>query len=151
MVKYINPIMSLSSLSEIKLEDLAITSGSTIATFYLIENFIKSAFPENYKEMLSVGLSAASAMTLLAPMISNIHKGISITDGITFDSALIKKMVIAGGISALIFYIIKRAFPTMMDTSVKRYVSAVLSVLSTQMILPKLQSLTANVVSASDE
>jgi hypothetical protein len=34
----------------------------------------------------------------------------------------------------------------MMDTSVKRYVSAVLSVLSTQMILPKLQSMTANVV-----
>jgi hypothetical protein len=128
-------------LSSINVEDVVIQSGSALGMVYLIENYLEKYMPETYSEILKVGLSGATAITLIAPIIQNLKSGAGMFDGIKMDTEILKNMLAVGGASAIIYLLIKNAIPSITQSNAKRYAGIVVSILSAYFVMPKVKSM----------
>ena len=133
-------IMQEQSKSSIDIKQIAIQSGSSIAVFWLIDKMLQSD-NGSYTELLKIGLVGAAGLTVVTPIINNLLNGVSIFNGIIFDKALLYRMLVTGGLSAVLYYIFRYLFSERIDEStMNKYIAVIVSVLGASALEPWLLS-----------
>jgi hypothetical protein len=118
-----------------------VDGGSVVVSLYVIDNFMKSYFPAAYGELLTVGITSASALTVISPLITNVREGRSPLAGINFDKKLFVDMMKYGALTWGIYYLLRMFVPTITNTTLKRYAIIIGSTIGARMTLPKLENL----------
>jgi len=116
-------------------KDISITAGSSIALYWLFDNYVKENFPYDYREFLTIGLVGGSSITILAPIIDNLINNRDILTGINFDKNLFINLGTNVGLSGILFIVLKQ-FIDVEESMLSKYVSMIVSVVGSKMIAP---------------
>ena len=123
------------------LKDLSITAGSAVCTYWLIDKFISEMFPEDYQQFLTIGLTGAASITIIGPIIENMINGKNLMTDVDFDKDMLIDMAITLPTTYGLYYMINRLFPELSETTIKRYISIIGSVIGSDMLLPYIRKL----------
>ena len=98
-------------------------------------------FPQDYQQFLTIGLTGAASITIIAPIIDNLINGRNLMDGISFNKDMLIDAAITLPTTFGIHYVIMKLFPEMDETIVKRYITIICSVIGSDMLLPYIRKL----------
>ena len=128
-----------SSKSSIDMKDISIKSASGVAIFWVLDKVLKSR--DNYMEYVQVALAGATGLTIIAPILNNLINGATTFSSLTFDAAFLKNILIEGGITGVLYYILKMFFgDKISDSLMYRYIAVIVSIIGADVLTPFLMS-----------